>query len=181
MRGTFVFPAADTDFMQLLEIRGNNGATADVETVFVLASDESYCVPTRLFAFDDPRLYKKATDSRVNVDNEAVARTVATFYEKQSGPRLITRVHTHPSGETTPSQLDQNVGPDRYATFNQYFDDYEFFLGIHALKEPCDPDPGWLRRPEQTAEHEVTWWGENRKHTLALYDPAYEPAPVIVQ
>lgn len=180
MRGTFVFPQADTDFMQLIEVRGNNGAAADVETVFILTG-ETYFVPTRLFAFDDPDFYTRATATRVTAENQAMARTVARFYDDRPGPKLVARFHTHPSGDTTPSRTDKEVGMQRKRTFDRYFDDYEFFLGIHALQDTCEPDPGWLRQPARTATHTVTWWGENRKHTLAVYDGRYEPRPVVVR
>lgn len=180
MRGTFVFPQADNDFMQLLEIRANNGAQDDVETVFVLTG-ETYFVPTRLFAFDDPALYHDASAHAVTPKTRPMAETVARFYADQPGPKLINRVHTHTNGRPRPSQGDKKVGPNRKQTFDRYFDDYEFFLGIHALQDPCEPDPARLRRAHQTAEHAVTWWGENRKHTLAVYDAQYNPRPVLVR
>lgn len=180
MRGEFVFPGGDVDFMQLIEIRANNGATNDIETVYVLTG-ETYFVPTQLFAFDDPELYNEATANRVNVKSQVLARTVAKFYDERPGPKLIVWVHTHPSGGTQPSLADINCTPRQKRLYNQYFTDYELFLGIHGLKEVCDPDPDWLRQPELTADHEVSWWGENRKHSLALYDAHYEPRPVVIR
>jgi hypothetical protein len=181
VRGTFVFPGDDTDFLQLIELRANNGATADVETVFVLTSGDSYAVPTRLFAFDDPGLYTEATPRAVEIDNEAVARTIAAFYDDRDGPKLVSRFHTHPNGGTTPSAKDRRNGPDCARIFGRHFDDAGFFLGIHALREACRPEPDWLRCPARTAADEVAWWGENRKHALALFDGAYEPRPVAVR
>lgn len=179
MRGTVVFPGADRDFMQLIEIRANNGAQADVETVYVLTG-ETYCVPTRLFAFDDPALYRRATRNRVNVRNRRLAKTIAAFYADRPGPKLVVRVHTHPSGRTSPSDGDRNGAAQRNRSYARYFDDYELFLGIHGLGDAADPDPEWLRRPERTAFNEVAWWGENRKHKLAVFDMEYEPRPMVV-
>jgi proteasome lid subunit RPN8/RPN11 len=178
--GSFVFPAQDKGLMQMLEVRGNNGGTETVETVYVLAGTHSYAVPERLFAFDDPDLYKTAEPTRVNMDYHAVAQTVADFYEPGPGPTLIAHFHTHPSGNGRPSDQDHSVAESRETTYDRYFDDYQLFLGIHGLGEECDPDPEWMRRPQRTATNEVSWWGENRKHTLSLYDGAYEPRPVAV-
>jgi hypothetical protein len=178
--GSFVFPAQDKGLMQMLEVRGNNGGTETVETVYVLAGTHSYAVPERLFAFDDPDLYNKAEPARVNVDNHAVAQTVADFYEPGPGPTLIAHFHTHPNGYNQPSDQDHSVAERREATYDRYFDDYQLFLGIHGLGEECDPDPEWMRQPQRTAANQVSWWGENRKHTLSLYDGGYEPRPVAV-
>lgn len=180
MRGTFVFPTADRDFIQLIEIRANNGAQEDVETVFVLIG-ETYFVPTKLFAFDSPVLYHDATERSVNPKDRSMAEQIARYYADQPGPKLINRVHTHPSGDIEPSQKDKQVASSRKSVFDRYFDDYEFFLGIHALQDSCDPDSDWLRRPRKTAENAITWWGEHRKHTLAVYDEHYEPRPVLMQ
>ncbi|MDS0476813.1 Mov34/MPN/PAD-1 family protein [Natrinema sp. 1APR25-10V2] len=179
MRGTFVFPGTDTDFIQLIELRGNNGAQDDVETVFVLTG-ETYYVPTRLFAFDDPTHYREATPTAVDIDNRAVAQTIADFYEERVGPRLVARFHTHPGGNPMPSTKDKRNAAKKQRVFDRYFDDYELFLGIHVLGEPCDLDPDWLRRPEQTATNAVSWRGEHRTHTLALYNGRYESRSVVV-
>lgn len=175
-----MFPADDRDLLQLLEVRANNGGVKTVETVYVLTG-RTYFVPERLFAFDDPALYQRADPAYVAVDNRTMAETIRRFYADQPGPRVIVRVHTHPGGPASPSEQDYRVATSRQQLFDRYFDDYELFLGIHALTDECTPDAEWIRRPEQTAENEVSWWGENRKHKLAIYDGAYNPRPVLVE
>lgn len=180
MSETFVFPADDRDLMQMLELRANNGAVADVETVYVLTGS-TYSVPELLFAFDDPGLYYEAERDYVDADNGAIAETIWKFYEGRPGPRMIVDVHTHPAGsDTRPSNQDHSVAGHQRQAFDQYFDDYELFFGIHGLGEACDPDLSWMRVPEQTGENEISWWGENRRHSLAVFDGAYRPRPVRV-
>lgn len=184
-RGTFVFPKTDRDFMQQLEMRGNNGGVETVETVYALAGS-TYFVPETLIALDDPDLYKAAEPRRVQTDDWEVIRTIDEAYtprsasgvkETEAGPRMLVRVHTHPTGRTRPSDNDREAAAHRDLLY-RYFDDCEIFLGIHGLGEECAPDPEWMRVPERTAENEVSWWGENRKHKLAVFDREYEPRPV---
>lgn len=180
MRGTFVFPGDDRDFMQKLEIRANNGAVDDVETVYVVTGS-TYFVPEDLWAFDDPSLYDTAERYEVDIDDRATAETIRDFYAGRPGPRMIFRVHTHPpDGADGPSDQDYSVAEEREKVFDRYFDDYELFLGIHLLGEERPPNPGLMRVPNQTEENKITWLGENRKHTLAVYDGAYEPRPVML-
>jgi hypothetical protein len=176
-----VFPADDTDFMQAIEIRGNNGGVEDVETIFALAG-ENYFVPTELFALDDSTLYNYAREDSVHGRNDEMAQKIAAYYRSAggSGPGLVVRIHTHPTGNPTPSKKDKKVGSRRKSVFDRYFDDYQFLLGIHALGEVCDPDRRYMRRPEQTEYNEISWRGENREHTLALYDADYDPRPVML-
>lgn len=179
MRGTFVFPADDTDLMQQLEMAANNGAVEDVETVYVLAGS-TYFVPEDLFALDDPSLYEVAEPHHVRTDMREVVRTVDEFYNERSGPKMVTWFHTHPSGRSRPSDGDYEAVEDEPHPFARQFDDCEFFQGIHALGQEATPDPEWMRVPRQTGENEVSWWGENRKHSLSVYDGQYEPRPMVV-
>lgn len=180
MRGTFVFPAADRDLMQLLELRGNNGGVETVETMYVLTGN-TYSVPERLFACDDPDLYHKAEKRLFNGKLRRVVKMIVDFYADRSGPKLVAFFHTHPSGNATPSTGDKEVVARWKQRFDPYFDEYEFFAGLHGLGEACPPDLERMRVPEQPRENAVRWRGENRHHTLAVYDGAFEPRPVLVE
>lgn len=179
MRGTLIFPADDRDFLQQLEVRGNNGGVDDVETAYVLTGS-TYYVPEHLFNCDDPGLYQKAEYNTVNFNELEVASRVYEYYGDRMAVKIVVVVHTHPSGNTTPSDRDEKWGPQIPPMFDRYFDDYEFFHGLHGLGEECDPDPEWMRRPEKTAENEISWHGESRIHKLAVFDSAFNPRPVVV-
>ena len=182
MRGTFVFPAADRDFLQLLELRANNGATELVETVYVLTGS-TYYVPEQLFAFDDPGLYYEATPYLVDADREAIAADLARLCRigLAPAPKLIMEVHTHPSGSTIPSDRDRRYGPENRPVYDRYFTDFEFFYGIHGLQDRDRPDPACIRCPEQTDYNEIGWQGENMEHRLGVYDYAFDPQPVMLR
>lgn len=179
MSAEFVFPADDRDLMQLLEVRGNNGGVPTVETVYCLTGS-TYYVPEQLFPCDDPDLYYAATADHFEADLPRIAQRIAAFYEDRAGPRMVMFVHTHPDGNPQPSQLDKQSVVGWKQLFDGYFDDYRFFTGLHGLCEAGETGPEWMRRPEQTGENEVSWWGARRKHRLAVFDGEFEPRPVAV-
>lgn len=179
-RGTFVFPADDRDFLQLLEVRANNGSVKTVETMYVLAG-RSYYVPETVVSCDDPGLYRGADRTTVKPREKRLARRVADVAENVLQPQMVCWVHTHPNGSTNPSDGDKKWCTHTKSRFDKHFEgDYEFFLGIHGVGERGEPDWEWMRRPERTDENEVSWWGEYRKHKLAVYDEAFDPRPVTV-
>lgn len=179
MRGTVVFPADDRDLLQLLEVRGNNGGVETVETGYILTGS-TYYVPEKLHNCDDPDIYQYARPERMCSSTTQIRLRVRDFYEGQPDPRMICPVHTHPSGRTTPSKGDTQS--DLKQAFDVEFDDYEFFYGIHGLHDDDrTPDPSWMRVPEQTDHHKVSWYGEYRRHTLAFYDEEHDLAPVMVR
>lgn len=179
IRGTLVFPASDPDFLRQIELRGKNGARDFVETVYVL-SGSTYYVPTRLHALDDPSLFNSADRSSVNARNREMAQKVANFYAQRDGPRIVVRIHTHPSLSTNPSDTDYDYSLEKKPVYDRFFEDYEYFHGIHGIGEISEPPPGEIRSPEMVGQNELAWWGESRRHRLAIYDEEYDPRPVVL-
>jgi len=177
-RGTFVFPSHDPGFMQRLELRGNNGARQDVETVYLLAGD-SYTTPTELIQLDDPAVYNRMTPTSVSTKLNAVAEQLARMYEGRPDPKLIAYVHTHPGGSTRPSPTDKQGSETAKKVFERYFQDFEFFNAIHALGKMADVPVDKMRNPKESGGG-VWWYGETRRHELAIFDKYYNSRQVVV-
>jgi len=177
-RGTFVFSSHDPGFIQRLELRGNNGAQRDVETVYLLAGD-SYTTPTELIQLDDSAVYNKMTPTSVSTKLNAVAQQLARMYEDRPDPKLIAYVHTHPGGSTRPSLTDKQGSETAKKVFERHFDDFEFFNAIHALGDKADVPIEKMREPRESGGG-VWWYGETRRHELAVFDAHYNSRQVIV-
>lgn len=177
-RGTFVFPSHDPGFMQRLELRGNNGAQRDVETVYLLTGD-SYTTPTELVQLDDPAVYNKMTPTSVSTKLNAVAEQLARMYDSRPDPKLIAYVHTHPDGSTRPSPTDKQGSETAKKVFERHFDNFEFFNAIHALGDKADVPVEKMREPRESGGG-VWWYGETRRHELAVFDAHYNSRQVIV-
>jgi proteasome lid subunit RPN8/RPN11 len=173
-RGTFVLPYS-VPFLQNLETRAQNGAHEVVETVYVLAGP-TYTTPNVMFQLDDPELYESATPSSVTSMTRAMARRVAAAYDGLPAPKMIARVHTHPNGSTTPSDVDR-TGNDRLVEIYRDelgTEDVEFFQGIHAFDRHRERQRDLDDRYEPRASvNGVSWHGSRFQHTLKLFDPHF--------
>jgi len=177
-RGTFVFPSHDPGFMQRLELRGNNGAQRDVETVYLLTG-ESYTMPSELVQLDDPAIYNEMTPNSVSTKLGEIAEQLQRMYDGRPDPKLIGYVHTHQNGTTRPSSKDRSGSETAKRVFERYFDDFEFFNAIHALGDRADVPVGKMREPTETSGG-VWWYGETRRHELAVFDAHYNARTVVV-
>lgn len=177
-RGTFVFPGENEEFLQMLELRGQNGASEPVETVYVLTGD-NFWQPTNLFALHDPTLYRSATVDEVVSKIGSMADQIASQIDHS--PKLIAYAHTHPNGSTSPSAQDRFGVRRVQNTFAEALgaDDYEYFHIIHALGGEAK---GEVERRSPTASGSgVYWYGEYRRHELAVFDTDYTPVEVRVR
>lgn len=177
-RGTFVFPSHDEGFVRSVELRGNNGARRDAETVYLLTG-ETYTVPTELVALDDPAIYEASTESSVRAKLDAIVEELKLAHEGRPDPKLIAYVHTHPDGSTRPSPTDRQNGERIAERFERQFDDVEFFHGIHGLGERTTVE-GDRRRDLRSSTGGCWWYGENRRHELAIFDASYNSRRVVV-
>lgn len=172
-RGTFAFPTG-RDFLQKLEARGLNGAHQRVETVYILAGP-TYTTPTDLFRVDNPEYYASATRRSVTSYGRKMARKVAALYPDGEAPKLLARFHTHPGGSTRPSDTDRDSAEQIASQFSDALgtSDFEFFQGIHAYKDH-NGNPGPSERHDPVVRsNSVSWRGEQYRHELALYGPAF--------
>lgn len=174
-RGTFVFPAADETFVQLLEVCAQNGATDTAETAYVLIGDNHY-QPTRVFALHVPDLYEVATIDKLISKIGEMAGVIDAQLEEP--PKLFAFVHTHPSGSTEPSPMDRRGTRRVRETFARELgmDDFEYFLGVHALGGEVQGEVE--RRDPSVSGSGVYWYGESRRHELAVFDIDYTPVNV---
>lgn len=173
-RGTFVVPD-DQDFLQKLEARGKNGHNNIVETVYVLIG-YSYTQPTDLIRLDNEAYYGSATKTSVRFDPKAMARKTASLYPDNNPPKLIARFHTHPGGTLRPSQKDKQSAPKVKKAFENAFNttDFEFFHGIHGLKEHGrNPGPDERQSPSDSRGY-IRWVGERYEHKLAVYGDGFQ-------
>ena len=180
-RGSFVFDTADTDLLQKMEIRGNNGVTEvphDVETKYLLTGP-TYTRPTDLIQLDNPDLYSQVTETSIRYNVTRIANYVAKLHDEGHPPKLIVSVHTHPSGQTMPSTVDRTDPTALKKELNKHFDDFEFLQGIHGLQDRSIPDSTALREV-QAGEGHFWWYGENRRHEVAIYDGNFRPTPEVL-
>ncbi len=180
-RGKFVLNAADTDLIQKMEIRGNNGVTEvdhDVETKYLLTGP-TYTTPTNIIQLDNPDLYSEVTESSIRYNVTKIADYVAQLHEQASGPNLIVSVHTHPSGQTYPSLTDRTNPAALKRELQRHFDDFEFMNGIHGLQNRSVPDSTTLREVQE-GEGNFWWYGENRRHEVAIYDETFRPRTEVI-
>jgi hypothetical protein len=180
-RGDFVFDSSDTDLIQKMEIRGNNGVDevdSDVETKYLLTGP-SYTTPTDIIQLDNPSLYSKVTETTIRYNVTEIAKYVAQLHEGGHEPNLVVSVHTHPSGSTYPSDMDRNDARALERALGRYFDDFEFLQGIHGLQERSTPSSSQLREVHRE-EGSIWWYGENRKHEIAIYDGGFNPEPEVM-
>lgn len=83
-RGTLVVDSEDTDLIQKMEIRGNNGVTEvahDVETKYLLTGP-NYTTPTDIIQLDNPALYSEVTESSIRYNVTKIADYVAQLHEQ---------------------------------------------------------------------------------------------------
>lgn len=178
-RGELVFPADDSELVQAIELRGNNGVQRDVETKYLLTGS-SYTTPTDMIGLDDPSLYEEMTETSLVYNVTAIADYVAKLHEGYPDPKVVVAVHTHPSGNTIPSSTDRTNSTALRDELERHFDDFEFFQGIHGLQERTTPTPDKLREVHAGDGH-IWWYGENRRHELAIFDGYYNPCEVHVR
>lgn len=180
-RGTFVFDTADTDLLQKMEIRGNNGVTEvphDVETKYLLTGP-THARPTDLIQLDNPDLFSEVTETSIRYNATKIADYVAKLHEEGCPPKLFVSVHTHPSGQTRPSPKDKTDPTALKKELNRHFNDFEFMQGIHGLQDRSIPNSTALREIEGGEGH-FWWYGENRRHEVAIYDGNFRPTPEVV-
>lgn len=180
-RGSFIFNTDDTDLLQKMEIRGNNGVTEvshDVETKYLLTGP-TFMKPTDIIQLDNPELYSEVTETSICYNATKIADYVAKLHEAGHPPKLIVSVHTHPSGETYPSTEDRTDPTALKQELNRHFDDFEFMQGIHGLQERSVPDSTTLREAQGSEGH-FWWYGENRRHEVAIFDEHFRPTPEVV-
>lgn len=173
-RGTFVLPN-DRDFMQKIEVRGKNGHGSIVETVYVLVG-QSYTQPTHLIGLENDDYYGSATKTSVSFNPRAMARKVASLFPDDEPPKMVARFHTHPGGTLRPSSADKGSAPKVQQAFENAFgtDDFEFFHGIHGLKEHGrNPGPDERQSPSDPRGH-ISWLGERYRHKLAVYGEGFQ-------
>jgi len=180
-RGSFIFNTDDKDLIQKMEIRGNNGVTEvshDVETKYLLTGP-TFMKPTNIIQLDNPELYSEVTETSIRYNVTKIADYVAKLHESGRPPKLIVSIHTHPSGETYPSTEDKKDPTALKQELNRHFDDFEFMQGIHGLQERSVPDSTTLREA-QGGEGHFWWYGENRRHEVAIFDEHFRPTPEVV-
>ena len=181
-RGTLVFNRDRTGLIQKIEMRGNNGVSDvpnDVETKYLLTG-ATYTAPTDLIQLDHHAFYDEVTERKIRYDVDAIADHVARIHEKGPAPNVVVSVHTHPSGNTLPSRVDRENPTALKKSLQRHFDDFEFFQGIHGLGKEHVPSADKLRELHEGDGH-IWWYGENRRHELALYDGHFNNCEVIVE
>ena len=181
-RGTLVFERERADLIQKIEMRGNNGvsdAPNDVETKYLLTGG-TYTIPTDLIQLDHHEFFHEVTETRIRYDVGAIADHVARIHKKGPAPKLFVAVHTHPSGSTRPSRVDKTNPTALKEALSRHFDDFEFFRGIHGLGDKHIPSSKQLREVHEGDGH-IWWYGENRRHELALYDERYRTCEISVK
>lgn len=161
------FPENDERFMQSLEVRGKNGHEEPVETVYALVLKDGSS--PHLVALDDPEMYSNATKRSVKYYVDPMAKEVARQCAG-STPDAVVKIHTHPSGSTTPSSADKQGTETTMRVFQDKLGsrNFEFLQGIHGYKSTT-ASPNEMRDPI-TAGNRVSWHGERYQHTLALFD-----------
>lgn len=180
-RGTFVFDSDDTDLLQKMEIRGNNGVTEaphDVETKYLLTGP-TYTTPTDIIQLDNPDLYSEVTENSIQYNVTKIAEYVATLHKQGPQPNIVVSVHTHPSGNTHPSAVDRTDPTALKEELSRHLSDFEFLQGIHGLQDRSIPDSTELREIQESEGH-FWWYGENRCHELAIYDEQFKPTNEVV-
>lgn len=178
--GTFVVPR-NKHFLQKLEARARDGQANLVETAYALTG-ETYTHPTDLIPLDNREFYLISTRTQTGLNVGAMANEVARSYSGASSPNVIAKFHTHPGGIPKPSPADQSNARQIYQAFVNSFatDDFEFFHGIHSLREHGrSPRPAERQQPS-VDRGRLVWDDEQFRHSISVYGPDFQTQKSII-
>ncbi len=161
--------------INLMEIRSESSfrpKEEDVELVYALSSS-TVNVPDMLHNLSSRTVVEEATQDHITSSVRGMIKHVTK--ERDSEPKLVVGVHTHPQSISRPSEGDKRYFISASETIQALIPGANVLFGVHAVSSESIRE---RQEPAKISRNAIRWSSITREHEVAFYTPNAEPYEV---
>ena len=160
--------------INLMEIRTESvfrPGEEDVEVLYALSGSDVNS-PDILHKFSSNMVIQSSSSSYIASHMEAIAEHLRK--ERDTSPKLIVLIHTHPQGVATPSETDKEYFAGMTEAIEAAFRCRVLF-GVHAISREAIRE---RHEPAKVAKNRIKWSSITRDHEISFYNSQVKPQEV---
>ncbi|MFC1976929.1 Mov34/MPN/PAD-1 family protein [Chloroflexota bacterium] len=164
-----------TSFINLMEIRAESifrPDEEDVEIVYAL-SGSSNNTPDTFHKLSSGTIVEEATEDHIISSVRGMLEHIKR--ERESEPKLVVELHTHPQGAARPSEQDRRYFTHAVGAIKTLLADANILFGVHAVSSESIRE---RQEPHKVSRNIIKWSSITREHEVAFYSPNAEPYEV---
>lgn len=163
--------------INLMEIRAESvfrPGEEDVEIVYALSGASENTLDT-LHKLSSHTVVEEAAEDHIVSSVQGMLEHV--MKERDSEPRLVVEVHTHPQGIPRPSPADKQFFKAATGRIRDAIPDINVLFAVHAVSSESIRERKELAK---VSRNTIKWTSITREHEVAFYTPDGRPCEVEV-